>query len=172
MILNRQRRVRVPVKSLRDFLAHLGAEIGPGCEVTVCLVSDQAMRALNRRFRGKDRPTDVLSFSAQRRTRPLWMESRRREPAGIPRNAFLGDIAVGSRHRKLALTPVDGFLGDIAISPETARRNARRYGRSLNAELRILVLHGMLHLMGFDHETDNGKMANLEGRLRRRLGLS
>jgi probable rRNA maturation factor len=64
------------------------------------------------------------------------------------------------------------FLGEIAISPETARRNARRYGRSLDRELRTLILHGILHLMGYDHETDRGQMNHLEGRLRRRLGLS
>jgi probable rRNA maturation factor len=67
---------------------------------------------------------------------------------------------------------VDGFLGDIAISVETARRNARHYRRSLDRELRILILHGILHLMGYDHETDRGQMNQLEGRLRRRLGLS
>ena len=64
-----------------------------------------------------------------------------------------------------------GYRGDIALSPETARRNARRYSRSLPAELRILVLHGLIHLAGFDHETDEGQMEGLEQRLRRRLGL-
>jgi probable rRNA maturation factor len=57
------------------------------------------------------------------------------------------------------------------LSPETAQRNARRYSRSLPAELRILVLHGLIHLAGFDHETDEGQMERLERRLRRRLGL-
>src|ERR1700688_1464827 len=64
------------------------------------------------------------------------------------------------------------YVGDIAISPETARRNARRFSRSLPAEMRILILHGMLHLAGFDHETDHGEMERLERRLRRRLGVS
>ena len=64
------------------------------------------------------------------------------------------------------------YVGDIAISPETARRNARRFARSLPVELRILILHGMIHLAGFDHESDQGQMDCLEGRLRRRLGLS
>ncbi len=63
------------------------------------------------------------------------------------------------------------YVGDIALSPETARRNARRYSRSLPEELRILVLHGLIHLAGFDHETDEGQMERLERRLRRRLGL-
>ena len=62
-------------------------------------------------------------------------------------------------------------LGDIAISPQTAQRNARRYRRPLDQELRVLVLHGTLHLLGYDHETDDGRMERVEARLRRRLGL-
>lgn len=64
------------------------------------------------------------------------------------------------------------YVGDIAISPETARRNARRYSRSLPLELRILILHGMIHLAGFDHEADHGEMDRLERRLRKRLGVA
>jgi probable rRNA maturation factor len=64
------------------------------------------------------------------------------------------------------------YVGDIAISPETARRNARRFSRSLPVELRILILHGMIHLAGFDHETDHGEMDRLERRLRKRLGVA
>jgi probable rRNA maturation factor len=63
------------------------------------------------------------------------------------------------------------YIGDIAISPQTARRNARRLSRTLPAEMRLLILHGMLHLAGFDHETDRGEMDRLEHRLRRRLGV-
>ena len=62
-------------------------------------------------------------------------------------------------------------LGDIAIAPAVARRNARRFGRTLPDELRILILHGVLHLMGYDHETDSGQMERRERLLRRRLGL-
>jgi probable rRNA maturation factor len=61
-------------------------------------------------------------------------------------------------------------LGDIAIAPMVARRNARRFGRTLSDELRILILHGVLHLMGYDHETDSGQMERCERNLRRRLG--
>jgi probable rRNA maturation factor len=64
------------------------------------------------------------------------------------------------------------YVGDIAISPETARRNARRFSRSLPAEMRILILHGMIHLAGFDHETDHGEMDRFERRLRKRLGVA
>ena len=64
------------------------------------------------------------------------------------------------------------YVGDIAISPETARRNARRFSRTLPEEMRILILHGMIHLAGFDHETDHGEMERLERRLRKRLGVA
>jgi len=64
------------------------------------------------------------------------------------------------------------YVGDIAISPETARRNARRFARTLPAEMRILILHGMIHLAGFDHETDHGEMERFERRLRKRLGVN
>jgi probable rRNA maturation factor len=64
------------------------------------------------------------------------------------------------------------YIGDIAISPETARRNARRFSRSLPMEMRILILHGMIHLAGLDHETDQGEMDRFERRLRKRLGVA
>jgi probable rRNA maturation factor len=73
----------------------------------------------------------------------------------------------GSRPKQTA-----PYIGDIAISPQTARRNARRFSRTLPAEMRILILHGMLHLAGFDHETDHGEMDRMEKRLRRRLGVT
>jgi probable rRNA maturation factor len=68
-------------------------------------------------------------------------------------------------------SPNAEYVGDIAISPETARRNARRFARTLPAEMRILILHGMIHLAGFDHETDHGEMDRFERRLRKRLGV-
>ena len=63
------------------------------------------------------------------------------------------------------------YLGDIVISAETARRNARRYGLRLEQEVEILALHGVLHLMGYDHESDGRKMAGLEKHWREQLGL-
>jgi probable rRNA maturation factor len=97
-------------------------------EVDILIASNKRLRDLNRRFRRKDKPTDVLSF---------------------PR--------------------LSG--GDIAISAQIAFDNAKRYGHSLANELKILVLHGMLHLAGYDHESDNGHMARVESRLRSQLKL-
>ena len=97
-------------------------------EVDILISSNKRLRDLNRRFRRKDKPTDVLSFP---------------RPSG----------------------------GDIAISVQIARENAQRYGHNLATELKILVLHGMLHLAGYDHESDNGRMASAESRLRSQLKL-
>jgi probable rRNA maturation factor len=101
--------------------------------VSIALVSDDAMRRMNRRYLGKNRPTDVLSFPADERG------------------------------------PV---LGDIAIATGVARRQARLAGHSYSRELRVLALHGLLHLLGYDHEADRGRMATLEARLRRKGGLA
>jgi probable rRNA maturation factor len=107
--------------------------------LTVALVSDAAMRRLNREYRGVDRATDVLSFDGP-----------------------------GPRARGPGL---DRHLGDVAIARGVAARQARREGHSLAAELRILALHGLLHLLGYDHEADQGQMRGLEERLGRRAGL-
>lgn len=65
----------------------------------------------------------------------------------------------------------NGYQGDIVISAETARRNARRLGHGIAEEIKLLILHGLLHLLGYDHESDRGEMSRREHRLRRRLGL-
>ena len=149
MVWNRQRRVPVDVAPLERFAERARAELGfPADGVAVQLVSDAAMKRLNWKFRGKRESTDVLSFPA--RPGPARARSRRRRSANGNGNEY---------------------VGDIAISPETARRNARRDSRSLPDELRMLVLHGMIHLAGYDHETDQGQMQKLESTLRRRLGL-
>jgi probable rRNA maturation factor len=106
--------------------------------VTVALLSDARVRELNRRFRRKDRPTDVLSFP------------------GTPVEQ------APARQR---------YLGDVVIAAGVARRQAKEAGHSIQTELRVLALHGLLHLLGYDHERDDGRMARLERRLRRKGGL-
>jgi probable rRNA maturation factor len=108
--------------------------------VTIALVSDARIRALNREYRGKDSVTDVLSFAY-----------------GAARH---GD-RVRQRH-----------LGDIVIARGVTRRQASEAGHPVAAELRILALHGLLHLLGYDHERDSGEMARLERKLRRKGGLA
>jgi probable rRNA maturation factor len=148
MILNRQQSVRIPRRSIEMFLRRLGGELKLGkAGVTVCFVSDPEIARMNLDFRGKKGATDVLSFPAE----------ARKKPRGL--------------RRKSSADFADGSAGDIAISAETARRNAARFRRPLAVELRILILHGALHLLGYDHETDHGEMNRAEKRLRRRLGL-
>lgn len=130
VLLNRQRRQRVSPARLRRVLSGAADALRVRGEVSLVLGGDRLLRRLNRDYRGKDRPTDVLSF------------------------------------------PGDGGeagLGDVVISVETAGRNARRLGRSLLQELDVLALHGLLHVLGHDHETDGGTMDRLERRLRARL---
>jgi len=120
--------------ALRRFLARARRAAGLKGGVNVLLTSSAEMKSLNRRFRGEDQPTDVLSFPA--------------EP--------------GAQEQ---------FVGEIAISAEIAAQNARALGHSPAAEVKILVLHGVLHLRGYDHECDNGRMARREKQLRAKLRL-
>jgi probable rRNA maturation factor len=127
---------RVPPKDVRpraiqQFAQKLRNKVARGAAFDCLLTGDSELRQLNSRYRGKDCPTDVLSF---------------------PSGAF-------------------GSLGDIAISLQRARTQAREFEHSTETEVRILMLHGLLHLMGMDHETDGGRMARAEKRWRTRLEL-
>jgi probable rRNA maturation factor len=120
----------VRATGLAEWLAAIAPAAARGT-VTVAIVPDARVRLLNRQFRRKDRPTDVLSFPAEER----------------------------------------GRLGDIVIAAGIARRQAQAAGHSRGTELRVLALHGLLHLLGYDHERDAGRMARVEARLRARGGL-
>ena len=154
MILNRQRSVRLSTRALELFLVRVRRELGlKQAQVTVCLVSDAEIAGMNQSFRKKHGPTDVLSFPAVKLRKP---RRSRRLPVSFT------TVSVDS----------DASLGDIAIAPAVAKQNAKNYGRTLPSELKILILHGVLHLLGFDHEADGGEMDRTEKRLRRRLGLA
>lgn len=118
--------------------------------LSLAVVSDARVRALNLRYRHKDFATDVLSFPAE-------------DVSG-------GESASGRPARARA-GPGDRFLGDVVIAIGVARRQASGARHGLQTELRILALHGLLHLLGYDHERDDGQMARLERRLRRKGGL-
>lgn len=172
MVINRQRRVRVALRPLEQFVDRVQRVLRlRECDLTVCLVSDADIARLNRCYLGKRGPTDVLSFPAEcNRAMP-----RPKENASTRRTQRTHGTQGNRNHREGFFAASFGrsssYLGDIAISPETARRSARRFSRPLPQELRMLVLHGVLHLMGYDHETDRGEMDLLERRLRRRLRL-
>lgn len=129
------REERLPgVRALNGFLRQAQEAVRLRGLVTVLLTGDAAIRRLNRRFRGKNHATDVLSFPAAEVSR--------------------GEVA-----------------GDLAISVETARRQAVEQGHALGTEIKVLMLHGLLHLAGYDHESDTGQMARRERNLRARLAL-
>jgi probable rRNA maturation factor len=120
--------------------------------VTIAILPDNKVRALNKQYRGKDKPTDVLSFPSEER-------------------GSSGVVARDRRNSVRARFPDPPSLGDIAISRGIAQKQAKMLGHSLSVEIRVLALHGLLHLLGYDHESDRGQMARAEARLRRMAGL-
>jgi probable rRNA maturation factor len=126
--------------ALERFVARARHAAGVKGMVDVLVTTNSEMKALNRRFRGKDKPTDVLSF-------PLAENDGKQ--ANVQKQ----------------------LQGEIAISAEIAMQNARELGHTTGEEVKILVLHGLLHLRGYDHERDHGQMARRESQLRARLGL-
>jgi len=134
---------RVPARGLAQWLERLAPRAAAGT-VTVAIVSDQASRSLNRSYRGIDHATDVLSF-----------------PSGPPPRQGSGLLPQGS----------GPHLGDVVIARGVARRQARSAGHAETTEWRVLALHGLLHLMGYDHEQDAGRMQRVERRLRQAGGL-
>jgi probable rRNA maturation factor len=137
---------------LDEGLARWLAAVAPArirAEVAIALVPDSRIRALNERYRRKDAPTDVLSFPAAAETRA--------SPRDLHDRTRLGER----------------FLGDIVIATGVARRQARQMRHAYRTELRVLALHGLLHLLGHDHEDDrdSGRMARVEATLRRKGGL-
>jgi probable rRNA maturation factor len=134
MVIFQKRVAGLTELSLDRFLARARRAMGLKGTVNVLITSGAEMKSLNRRFRGKDKPTDVLSFPS--------------------------DAEIGSQ-----------LAGEIAISSEIASKNAGLLGHSPAEEIKILVLHGLLHLRGFDHETDNGEMARREHLMRVKLRL-
>lgn len=132
-ILSRQKKVRIDRAAAAAFCAALLETLGlPGGSLSVVFVGTRTMRRLNRRWRGRDCATDVLSFD-------------------------YGDTAAGP-----------GFLGDVVIAPEIAARQSSGSPAGVEREIRLLLVHGVLHLAGYDHETDGGEMMRVQRKLTRR----
>jgi rRNA maturation RNase YbeY len=229
MILNRQRTVRIARPALESFLRRIRHYLRLGkAEVSIAFVTDAEIARLNRAYRKKRGPTDVLSFPSIAHRKPIRLSVTQAllpVPTSTPPSRILGSTSstsvknchpdrsdpafsstrfvraasrsggtvaksrqaqptvsaaspnVAASFRSGRFSPPTSrthapFLGDIAISPQTARRNAQSAGRPLTTELRILMLHGVLHLLGYDHETDTGQMDRLEQKLRQELGLA
>lgn len=147
LLQNRQRAVAVNCAWLgRTAEAVLAAARVEAAELSLVLVSDRRMRSLNRRYRKKDRTTDVLAF-------PL-LDRRSPAPAASlgPRTRPGASGAGGCDIAKSRLRGVPILLGDVVISMPTAKRQAAALGHSLRDEVARLLVHGVLHLLGYDHE--------------------
>jgi rRNA maturation RNase YbeY len=113
------------------------ANVGePSAELGILFVGDQRMRSLNRQYRGKDRTTDVLAF------------------------------AMREAHTPHAVRVTPDMLGDVVIAVPTAVRQAKQGQRSLDEELRVLLIHGILHLCGYDHERSEKEARRMHRRER------
>jgi len=139
-VVNRQRLARIDANRIAQIADATLAEVGRGdSTLTVAFVRDRTIRRLNSKFRANDRATDVLSF-----------------PGDAAGGLFIDNTS-----------PED--LGDVVVSTDTAQRQAVEAGHSFDREVDELVIHGVLHLCGYDHETDGGQMNRLEIRVRRKL---
>jgi probable rRNA maturation factor len=135
-------------RTIERFAGRLETEVAKGRAFDCLISGDAELRRLNRDFRGKDYATDVLAFPAAN-----------------------NGITAEPRSTRRKTRSAEGSLGDIAISLARARAQARALGHSTEQEIQVLMLHGLLHLLGLDHETDGGHMARVEKRWRARLGL-
>ena len=136
-IVNRQRKRKINAKQWCKFAEEALRSLGKSEQsASIAFVSDEAIRKLNRQFRGKNYATDVLSFPGA------------------------AEAFEDQKH-----------LGEVVISVQRAAAQARANGFSFSDEVKQLILHGLLHLSGYDHETDKGEMNRLELRLRKQLGI-
>lgn len=147
-LFNNQRKVKIRPADFDEFLSRVfdAVDESEGRSAAIAFVSDRKMRELNRDFRGKDSTTDVLSFPFEPDEFAITADSSRQPPEGG--------------------TPNADFLGDIVISLEQASRQAAENGLTIEEEVKQLILHGILHLCGYDHETDDGEMNARELELR------
>lgn len=161
MVILEKRVMGLSRLALARFVTRARRVAGLRGSVNVLVTSSAEMKSLNRQFRGKDQETDVLSFPAAD------SHELRAGRNGLPHRAKSGRAGdPGAR-------PPQGqeFAGEIAISADIAARNARTLGHSPGVEVKILALHGILHLRGYDHDHDRGQMARRERKLRGELHL-
>ncbi len=149
-VINNQRKIELDGKIFQSFLEKIFGAIPEISEknATIAFISDRRMKELNNFFRGKNSTTDVLSFP--------------HAPDNFGNSSAPAEAANGDDKE---------FLGDIVISAEQAERQAKENGLTLENEIEQLILHGILHLCGYDHETDDGEMNALELKLRKKLGI-
>jgi len=154
-VVNRQRKVKTTLKVWREFTDLATSEIAEASKksLTVAFVSDKKMRRLNGFYRGVNVTTDVLSFPFEPTDVRLAAEEKTNPESQIP-------------------NPKSLYLGDIVISLEQAQRQALENNLDFETEIKQLILHGILHLCGYDHETDDGEMNGKELELRDKLDIN
>jgi probable rRNA maturation factor len=165
-VVNLQRKIPVKSSSFHPFLETLFGSVdeATGKDIAVAFISDRRMVQLNSFFRGRDSTTDVLSFPHEADEFEVL-------------STDLGQLESTTPSAETAATPpnqggqLKNFIGDIVISVEQAARQADENGLTLENEIKQLILHGLLHLCGYDHETDDGKMNRRELELRDKLGI-
>ena len=145
-VINQQRLVKVNRRHLSelaeatvDAVEKIAGKRHASPQLSVVFVRDKKIQELNRLYKGNDYPTDVLSFPAD------------------------------AAHTDMHDFAYENYLGDIVISTDTALRQAGSANLSIEREIQELLIHGVLHLCGYDHETDNGEMNRLELKLRKKL---
>lgn len=159
-VINLQRKVKIETTPFRDFVHLLPESVSEAKDkpFSVAFVSDRRMTELNNFFRGKDSTTDVLSFPHEP---DEFLSVKPAAAGGLSQAQVQPPAAAGGTD----------FLGDIVISAEQAERQAKENKLSLENEIKQLILHGLLHLCGYDHETDNGVMNRRELALRKKLTI-
>ncbi|HZG55866.1 rRNA maturation RNase YbeY [Paenibacillus sp.] len=155
-LTNEQDEIALP-EGLEQRFAELLAIAGElesvdGGDVSVTIVDDEAIRALNAQYRGLDKPTDVLSFS-------MWEEGEHETP--IRYGEETEESEEEAEDDEFMELP-DDPIGDIVISAATAKRQSEEYGHSFERELGFLFVHGFLHLIGYDHGDEEAERAMTE----------
>ncbi len=158
LLVNLQRKAKIETTGLKEFAGELLAEVDESFEkdFSIALISDRRMKELNGFFRAKNSTTDVLSFP--------------HEPDDFVQSASLS-LSPEEDDQADAYNLNANYLGDIVISVEQAQKQAKENGLTLEDEIKQLILHGLLHLCGYDHETDDGEMNKRELALRRKLKI-
>ena len=143
MIQNHSR-TKIDRQRVKRRVSHIFKKLGYlKSEISILFIDDIEMRVLNKRYRGKDKTTDVLSFSQ----------------------------IDGYKNSKLRTLNTELLLGDVVISVETAKRQAKQRGHSFNREVLILLTHGILHLLGYDHEGDRKKAVEMRRKEKELMSL-
>lgn len=154
-------------RPLRDICKKILSDMKlPDAEVSLLFVDDEYIKKINKKYLNRNRPTDVIAFSMLENVgngfKPFLIDS------GIVKNCSLQQKGVGTEQCSLPTELPIKVLGDIIISVDTAKRQAKEFGHSINQELKILFIHGLFHLFGYDDTSRKSKREMLKMEMRYR----